>query len=129
MASVGRLHGRITAAEGGFTLIELLVVLVILGILIAIAIPSYLTFKDRANQKAAQADVRAALPAAESYYSDNGYYTGMTIGALRAIDSGISNAVSVGNVAASSYCLKATVGNKNAGLQGPGGIVSTVACT
>ncbi len=129
MASIVRLQRRITAAEGGFTLIELLVVLVIIGVLIAIAIPSYLAFKDRANQKAAQADIRAALPAAESYYSDNGYYTGMTVGALKAIDAGLSSVVPGGNVTASSYCLTSTVGNKSAGYQGPGGVVSTVACT
>ena len=43
-------------SEKGFTLIELLVVMIILAILMAIAIPSYLSFRDRANKSAAGAD-------------------------------------------------------------------------
>src|SRR5262249_15640597 len=58
-------------SEEGFTLIELLVVIIILGILLAFAGPSYLSFKDRANKSVAQANVRAVLPDIESYNADN----------------------------------------------------------
>ena len=107
------------AREEGFTLIELLIVIVIIGILLAIAVPSYLGFRDRANQKAANSDVRAAVPAAEAYFADNGSYTGMTLTTLRAIDTGvdidtivISTTVSSTRTAGDTYCLQKTVGDK-----------------
>ena len=60
------------ASEQGFTLIELLVVIVIIGILVAIAVPSYLSFRTKAQTAAAQSNVRTAVPAAEGYYNDTG---------------------------------------------------------
>jgi type IV pilus assembly protein PilA len=118
---MNRLRQRLNREEG-FTLIELLVVIVIIGILLAIAVPSYLGFKDRANNRSAQADVRAAVPSAEAYYSDNNSYANIGVGALQAIDSGLSS--NVDHVAAvnngAAYCIGATVGGKTWSVKGPG---------
>ena len=112
-----RLDGN---TEQGFTLIELLVVIIIIGILLAIAVPSYLGFKDRAANNAAKANLRAAVPSAEAYYQDNGTYTGMDATALTAIDSGLSPTLKVTAAAASSYTMCDVVSGKSWQVVGPG---------
>jgi type IV pilus assembly protein PilA len=117
--------------EEGFTLIELLVVLVIIAVLLAIAVPSYLGFKERAEKRAAQSNIRAALPAAEAYYSDVGNYTGISNSALRAsYDQGLSTSlVVVAANAGKSYTMSETVGKCTANFTGPAGTSNiTVNC-
>ena len=110
-------------SEKGFTLIELLVVMIILAILTAIAIPSYLSFKDRANKSAAGADVRSIIPSIESYFSDNGTYSGMSVAALQAsYDQAINLStytLGAGTQTASSYCIQASSQNQTASKAGP----------
>ena len=81
-----RLQGE---REGGFTLIELMVVVLIIAILIAIAIPTFLGARTRAQDRAAQSNLRNALTAEKSYYTDAQAYTTDTA-SLKAIEPSLT---------------------------------------
>ena len=132
---IAKLQSRLAKEESGFTLIELLIVLVIIGILLAIAVPSYLGFKDRANKSAAAANVRSAVPAVEAYYADYGSYAttgvspapGMSLTSLKTIDAGIKIAVVSGTT--TTYCISATSGNYTYFKAGPAADITTTVCS
>ena len=69
------LRRHLNKDEQGFTLIELMVVVLIIAILIAIAIPTFLGARKRAQDRAAQSNLRNALTAEKTFYTDNQQYT------------------------------------------------------
>ncbi len=122
---IDKLRARL-AADEGFTLIELLVVIIIISILLAIAVPSYLGFRSRAYDSSVKANIRSAVPSAEAFYADNGTYAGMNPTQLRSIDQGLSSTLEVKVYnAGTGYCLADSNGTakfyvqRGAGASGP----------
>ena len=72
LATLRKRHER---EDEGFTLIELMVVVLIIAILLAIAIPTFLGARERANNRAAQSSLRNALTAAKTIYTDDQDYS------------------------------------------------------
>jgi type IV pilus assembly protein PilA len=84
--------------ENGFTLIELLVVILIIGILAAIAIPSFISQKDKAGDASAKSFVRNMQTADETYFTDNNRYS-PDLASLQTIEPTLSDVPNPGGTA------------------------------
>jgi type IV pilus assembly protein PilA len=121
-------------SEEGFTLIELLVVILIIGILAAIAIPSFLNQRTKGQDACAKSMARTMQTAMETLYVDNNSYASATPTVLNGYENQITNApcgsgttINVGgsgsntaggngctgSVAANNYCVGVTSASGN----------------
>ena len=117
-----RLRSSGGGGEDGFTLIEILVVILIIGVLSAIAIPSFLNQTGKATDAAAKELAHSAQVAAESYATDHsGSYAGLTVSTLPQYDSTIQTSAagggawvqSVGTATPTGYSITTMSANGN----------------
>ncbi|HLE39749.1 MAG TPA: prepilin-type N-terminal cleavage/methylation domain-containing protein [Acidimicrobiia bacterium] len=106
--------------DEGFTLIELMVVVMIIAVLIAIAIPSFLGFRKSAQDRSAQSEVRNVLLSEKAFWLDNGNYTQTAAditafepNALLNADPALGVAIDLRDLDADIVCVSRTAASGN----------------
>lgn len=131
--AINRARDRARTDEAGFTLIELLVVVIIIGILAAIAIPTFLNQRKKGWESAVKSDLRNYAIVMETHLTETGAYNA-TSPALPApsVSDGVTVTVPAGTLSADSYCLQGThskLGSGDVWSLRPGGALAKSSCT
>jgi prepilin-type N-terminal cleavage/methylation domain-containing protein len=120
---------KFRTGQKGFTLIELMIVIAIIGILAAIAIPQFTSYRQRGFNAAAQSDLRNAATAQEAYYTDGQTYTQLVADLTPRGFTPSANVTIVGAIAAGTagytMTMKHLSGASQWTLAGPGGVITT----
>jgi type IV pilus assembly protein PilA len=132
LTAMDRARRRFRNDEAGFTLIELLVVVIIIGILAAIAIPTFLNQRKKGWESAVRSDLRNYAIVMETHLTEAGAYNATTPALPAPVESdGVDITVPAGTLTADSYCLQGTHGklaSTDIWSLKPGGALAKSAC-
>ena len=129
-SAVDRARNRVRNDEGGFTLIELLVVVIVIGILAAIAIPTFLNQRQKGWESAVKSDLRNYAIVMETHLTETGTYEGAFTATPPVESDDVT--ITVPTATAETYCIQGVHANNTSDIwslrPGEAGLTNT-ACT
>ena len=114
---------------GGFFVLELRAVFVVMALVFGVTPVAVVKMARAARESVARSELKAALPAIESYHLELGTYAGLSSDVLRAVyDSTLAPGLSFGWASGSSYCVALAAGGHTAHVIGPSGSPESGGC-